>query len=124
MMEGFKKIAQTGGTYVVATFYNPATNEVKSKCVRDYDYADGSRDDDELYFMEIDEEARVAYLHSQGIILVGDMAKVVKGRTIEHGFTGKVIDKREYRDKFGRFVADYIFFADGRKINVANCVLV
>jgi len=124
MMDGFKKVAQTGGSYVVATFYNPDTNEVKTKCVRDYDYADCSRDDDELYNMPIDEDAKVAYCHSLGVILVGDMARVVKGRTIEHGFVGEVIDKRDYKDRYGRFVAEYIYFNDGRKININNCELV
>lgn len=121
--EGFKKIAQSGGSYVVATFYNPLTKEVKTECVRDYDYGDCSRDNDELYFMEIDEAALIAYQHDLGIILVGDFAEVVKGRTIEHGFIGKVIAKKEYKDRYGRFLADYIYFEDGRKINVDNCKL-
>lgn len=58
MENGFYKVAQTGGTYVVATFYNPETGDMKSKCVRDYDYSDCSRDDDELYYMEINEDVR------------------------------------------------------------------
>ena len=122
--EGFYKVEQHGGTFIVAEFYNPDTRELESKCVRDYDYADCSRDDDELYYMDINEEVKRICLHDNGQILVGDMAKVVKGKTIEHGYIGRVVNKREYKDRYGRWVADYIYFEDGRKINVANCVLV
>lgn len=121
--KGFYKIAQSGGSYVVATFYNLDTKEVKTNGVRDYDYSDCSRDDDELYYMPINEDVKRVYLHDNGCILVGDMAKVVKGRTIEHGYIGKVVNRREYTDKYGRWLADYIYFEDGRKINVANCIL-
>ena len=48
-MEGFFKVKQSGGSYVVAVFYNPYTGETRSECVRDYDYGDCSRDNDELY---------------------------------------------------------------------------
>lgn len=122
--KGFYKIGQDGGTYVVAHFYNPTTKEFISKCVRDYDYSDCSRDDDELYYMPINEQVKTIYLHDNGCILVGDMAKVVKGRTIEHGYIGKVVKKKEYTDRYGRWIADYIYFEDGKKINIANCILV
>lgn len=56
--KGFYKVAQNGGCYISATFYNPDTKEVVSCCVRDYDYADCSRDNDELYYIEIDEEVK------------------------------------------------------------------
>lgn len=124
MENKFYKIGQSGGCYVVASFYNPVTKEFKTQCVRDYDYSDCSRDNDELYYMPINDEARIAYAHDNGRILVGDYARVIKGRTIEHGFVGKVIDRREYTDKFGRWLADYLYFEDGRKINVHNCELV
>lgn len=119
----FKKIMQTGGTYVVATFYDPETKETMTKCVRDYDYSDCSRDDDELYYMPIDDEALRMYRHDNGIISIGDTVKVVKGRTIEHGFIGKVTNIRPCTDKYGRWLADYVYFDDGRKININNCVL-
>ena len=54
-MDGFFKVAENGGTYVTGVFYNPTTGEVKHELLRDYDYADGSRDNDELYYMPIDE---------------------------------------------------------------------
>jgi len=120
----FYKVSHEGGTFVTATFYNPVTNEVNSCCVRDYDYADGSHDNDELYYMEINEEARRAFLHSRGIILEGDTVRVVKGRTIEHGFIGTVRKICDFNDRYGRWVATYAYFVEGGKINVANCELV
>jgi hypothetical protein len=123
MENKYYKINQEGGSYIVATFYNPVTKKSKTECVRDYDYGDCSRDNDELYYMEINEEVRKIYLHDHGVILEGDYARVVKGRTIEHGFVGKVVAKKEYKDRYGRWIADYIYFDDGRKINIKNCEL-
>ena len=120
----FYKVSHEGGMFVTGTFYNPVTKEEKEEVLRDYDYADGSRDNDELYYMDIDEEARKAWKHHHGAILIGDKAKVVKGRTIEHGFIGTVKDKKRYTDRYGRFLAWYLYFTDGRKINEANCRLV
>ena len=84
-MEGFFKVKQSGGSYVVAVFYNPYTGETRSECVRDYDYGDCSRDNDELYNMPIDEEVRSLWLHSQGQILAGDTVEVFKGRKVPRG---------------------------------------
>lgn len=117
----FYKVNQSGGTYITATFYNPITGETKTQCVRDYDYSDCSRDNDELYYMDIDEDARTEYLHSLGVILVGDVIEVIKGRTIPHGYIGTVVNKRDYKDRYGRYIATYIYFEDGQKINVDNC---
>ena len=49
----FYKVRQEGGSYVVATLYNPITKESKTICVRDYDYFDCSRDNDKIYYMDI-----------------------------------------------------------------------
>ena len=123
MEKGFYKIGQTGGSYVVASFYNPETKELKTKCVRDYEYADCSRDDDELYYMPINEEVKRIYAHDNGRILVGDKARVVNGRTLEHGFVGTVKAIKPYKDRYGRWLADYIYFEEGGKINIDNCEL-
>ena len=120
----FYKVAQEGGSYVIGYFFNPITGEGKTCCVRDYDYDDCSRDNDELYYMPIDQEVRKIWLHNGGNILEGDRARVVKGRTIEHGFIGTVEKIKDYYDKYHRYVATYIYFDDGRKINMANCELV
>ena len=123
MENRFYKVGQDGGTYVVATLYNPITDETKTQRVRDYDYADGSRDDDELYDMPIDEEVRRIWLHRNGLILVGDTIKVVKGRKIPHGTVGKVVDKKPWRDNYGRTRAIYLYLDNGDKVNEDNCIL-
>jgi len=120
----FYKVSHTGGTYVTGMFFNPITGEEKCELLRDYDYSDCSRDNDELYYMPIDEDIRTIWLHSRGVILVGDSVRVVKGRTIEKGFIGTVKTIKKYTDRYGRWIADYVYFTDGRKINKANCELV
>ena len=121
--DGFYKVEESGGTYVSGTFYNPETGEERHSCLRDYDYADCSRDNDDLYYMPIDEDVRRVWLHSKGIILEGDIAEVVKGRTLEHGFCGTVKSIKDYKDRYGRWVATYLYFEEGGKINIDNCVL-
>ena len=124
MENKFYKVAEEGGTFVTGEFYNPITGEHKHEVLRDYDYADCSRDNDELYYMPIDEEVRHIWLNSRGIICKGDRVQVIKGRTIPHGTTAQVKDKRDYTDKYGRWIATYLYFEDGRKINEANCELI
>lgn len=121
--DGFYKVLQVGSSYISATFYNPITHEEYTKCVRDYEYADCSRDNDELYYMPICETAQRLWMHHHGVILTGDIVKVIKGRTIEHGYIGKVVCIRDYRDRFGRWIAKYVYFEDGRKINIDNVEL-
>ena len=123
-LKGFKKVSQSGGSYVQATFYNMDSKDEFTMCVRDYDYSDGSRDDDELYYMEIDEEARVDWLHKHGQILKGDQVKVIKGRKVKVGTIAKVVGKREIKDQYGRWVADYVILDNGQQTNVTNCVRV
>ena len=98
--EGFYKVSQSGGTYVTATFFNPCTLEEYSKCVRDYDYADCSRDDDELYYMDIDKNAERAWKHHNGEILWGDEVKVVKGRKVP---IGTIANDAELRDRMKEY---------------------
>ena len=121
--EGFYKVEQHGGSYVSAVFFNPVTKEEYSVCVRDYDYADCSRDDDELYYMDINQDVEKEWRHHNGEILVGDKVVVVKGRKIPHGTTGTVKYIRPYYDCYNRWVADYAYFAEGGKTNIQNCVL-
>ena len=121
--EGFYKVEQHGGFYVSAVFFNPVTKEEYSVCVRDYDYMDCSRDDDELYYMDINQDVEKVWKHHNGEILVGDKVVVVKGRKIPHGTVGTVKYIRPYYDCYHRWVADYAYFAEGGKTNVQNCVL-
>lgn len=123
-LTGYKKVAENGGTFVTATFFNPETGDVVTGCVRDYDYADGSRDIDELYHMGIDEEARRAWLHTKGIILAGDTIEVIKGRKVKVGTVAVVTKTREIKDRYGRWVADYVVLDNGEQTNIDNCRLV
>lgn len=124
MEDKFYKVNQTGGGYVVALFFNPVTKETYTKCVRDYDYEDGSRDNDELYYMPIDAEVAEIYRKHIGIIAAGDTVEVVKGRKIPHGTIAKVVRVYDWRDCYGRVQATYAVFEDGRKTSVYNCRIV
>ena len=122
--EGWKKIGQEGGTYIIATFWREDTDETISTCVRDYDYADCSRDNNELYYMDIDTEAwdRYARKHMNGIFK-GDIVEIYKGRK-SLGTRGKVVDKYQYRDRYGRFVAMYLVLDNGIRVQQQNCKVV
>lgn len=124
MENKFYKISHEGGTFVVGTFFNPITKEVKTEVLRDYDYADCSRDNDELYYMPINEQAKRMYLHLNGVILVGDTVEVVKGRKMPIGYVGVVKAIYPYRDCYGRIRTQYLYFEDGQKTNVDNCKLI
>lgn len=117
----FYKVKQEGGTFIVATFFNPITKEVKTECVRDYDYADGSRDNDELYYMPIDEMVeRIFKRDILGLIQIGDRVEVVKGRKLPIGTIGTVAKVYDWRDRYGRKQATYAVLEDGQKTNVNN----
>jgi len=117
----FYKIGQEGGTFVVGYWWNPVSGERKSCCVRDYDYEDGSRDRDDLYYEPIDREVSKLFERKVlGRVFEGDLVEVVKGRTIEHGFVGRVKKVYPFKDRYGRVFADYVYFEDGRKINMDN----
>lgn len=120
---GMKKVVQNGGTYVTAIFYNPLTMEYCEKCVRDYDYSDGSRDNDELYHMPIDEAAHRDWCHAWGAILVGDTVVVVRGRKVPHGTVGKVVSIKDWKDCYGRVQNTYVYFEDGTRTSIWNCEL-
>ena len=122
--DGYYKVNQDGGTFVTATFYNPETKEEYIECVRDYDYSDCSRDNDDLYYMDIDENARRAWLHNHGTILVNDVVRVFKGRKVPIGTIARVIDKRPYKDRYGRIQTVYAYLDNGMKTSIDNCVLV
>ena len=124
MENRFYKVTHEGGTLVTGMFFNPVTKEEDYRVLRDYEYEDCSRDNDEWYKMPIDEEAFREWKHHHGEILQGDKAKVIKGRTIEHGFIDTVKNIHKLKDKYGRYIATYIYFNDGRKINIKNCELV
>ena len=120
----FYKVNQTGGSYVVALFVNPVTWKSYTVCVRDYDYSDCSRDNDELYHMPIDEEAADAWRKHIGIVEAGDTVKVVKGRKVPLGTVAKVTRVYDYKDRYGRVVAVYAVLDNGQKTSVYNCEII
>ena len=124
LANGYYKVNQHGGTFVVATFFNPDTGDVQTVVARDYDYDDKSRDNDWAYYMDIDQNARRIWLHANGYILEGDTVEVVKGRKIPVGTVAVVRKIYDWCDKYGRVQAVYALFEDGRKTNVENCRLV
>ena len=123
MKPGFYKVDQRGGSYVVAVIYNPVTGESEERRVRDYEYSDCSRDDDELYYTPIDHNARRLWLRSMGVIQQGDTVEVIRGRKVRVGTVGEVAAVKPVHDRYGRWVADYVYFADGQRTNVTNCRL-
>lgn len=124
MENKFYKVGQAGGTFVVAYFFNPVTKETDSCCVRDYDYNDCSRDNDELYYMPINKEAAEMYRKFLGIVGAGDIVRVVKGRKVPIGTIAKVARTFDYKDKYGRVITTYAVFEDGRKTSVDNLEIV
>ena len=123
-LDGFKKIRQNGGTYVTATFWNEITGEVKTLCVRDYDYDDCSRDIDELYYMPVDEEAEKKHGHTIGCLYAGDTVEVFKGRKVPVGTIAEIEKIYAVKDRYGRWVADYALLSNGMRTNIDNCRLV
>ena len=121
MENKFYKVAQSGGSFVVATLFNPITYEADSVVVRDYEYGDCSRDNDEVYDMPIDKEVWKIWQHHLGHIVPGDTVEVVKGRKIPIGYTGKVKQIKPIYDRYDRWVADYVYFEEyGKKTNITN----
>ena len=126
MKKGFYKVDETGMSLTIATFYNPETKEEFTKMVWDMDDDRLLWDEEiqEMRYMRINEEARRKWLHEAGNILEGDVAKVVKGRKLPIGKTGRVKKIVPYYDKYKRWICDYIYFTDGTKTNIKNCILV
>lgn len=119
---GFYKVAEDGYSFISDIFYNPLTRESHIINVRDYDYSDRSRDIDELYYMDINEEVRKVYLHVEmDAILVGDTVKVIKGCKLPIGTIGIVREIKPYYDKYHRWVCDYVYFENGLRTNIGNC---
>lgn len=117
----FYKVSQSGGSYVVGTFFNPVTKEEKTETLRDYDYCDCSRDNEALYVMPINEEAKKLWMRFNGILTEGDTVKVVKGRKVRIGTVAVVVKIRPVYDRYGRWVADYAVLSTGEQTSISNC---
>lgn len=122
--DGFYKVAQEGATFVLVTLFNPETCEERHEVARDYDFFDRSRDNDELYYLEINKDIERIWRHRNGEILINDTVFVIKGRKVPVGTVAKVIDKKPYKDRYGRLQAIYLYLDNGQKTNIDNCILV
>lgn len=122
---GFAKIGQdTGGTLICATFYNVETKECFSEVVRDYDYSDCSRDNDQLYRMPIDKDALRRYNVDNNIVFEGATVIVVKGRKVPIGTVAKVEKIAPWYDRYGRIGTTYAYLDNGMRTNIHNCEVI
>lgn len=119
---GYGKIGQDYGDVIVATFYNPNTEDLKSVIVFDIDRP--YMDKPELSHMSIDDALLRVYNRKRGIIQEGDTVVVYKGRKIPVGTVAVVKELRPWHDRYGHWKCTYAVFTDGRKTNVENCRLV
>ena len=120
----FYKVAQDGGIYITATFYNPDTEEYFTTCVRDYDYADCSRDKDELYYKSINEEVTKEFYHHFGKLYEGDTVEIYKGRKLPIGAVKTIARFYDYKDCYGRVQTTYVVFTDNTKTSITNIKLI
>lgn len=119
-LAGYRKVLHEGGTFVFGGFYNPETKDFTTRCIRDYDYSDCSRDDDDLYYMEIDEEAVRKMKHDQGFILEGDLVVVYKGRNVRIGTIGYIREIKPWKDKYGRTQSYKVTLSGGERTYLHN----
>ena len=123
--KGFYKVNEDNGGVCVGTFWNPETKESFSKITWDIDrpYINDDEEIEILRYLPINKEVRSAWLHYNGIIQINDVVEVVKGRKVPIGTIAKVIDKKPYKDRYGRTQAIYLYFDNGMRTNENNCVL-
>ena len=124
--KGFYKVAENNGGVCTGVFFNPETLETFSKITWDIDrpYINDDEEIEILRYLPINENIRKIYLHHIGRILEGDKVEVFKGRKIPVGYQNIVKEIKPFYDKYGRWQANYIYFADGQRTNYDNCRLV
>lgn len=127
LLQGFYKIRHNGGTFVTGLFFNPFTLETGTKVLRDYDYSDGSRDNDSLYYMPINYEVEKIFAHLLGWLFKGDLVEVFKGRKVPKGTTGTITGFRYWKDCYGRIQTTYALIhtstGEDVKTSITNCRL-
>lgn len=129
-LEGFKKIGEDYRYSLKTVYlYNTDTKEYKSITVDDteYSYGDGminrhfNLDELEaLRHMDIDIEAVKQYNKDNNIIDIGSVIEVVKGRKYSKGTVGTVTKIIAYKDRYNRYITDYLFTDTGMKIDIRN----
>lgn len=123
--DGWRKISEDGSSLITSILFNILTGESVSVVTRDYDreWCNDAEASD-WYDVAIDHDARRAYCRKNMIITDGSRVLVVKGRKIEPGYAGVVDRIRKVRDRYGRWVANYVVFTDGKETNIDNCILI
>lgn len=120
---GYFKVASTGYSYVTTIVFNPFTLEVKSGVT--YDADDPRNENEELANVRSWDDATKLYNHYKGIIQVGDLVAINRGRKYK-GETKRVVKEFTYKidGTYGHGDIDYLVFEDGTKVAKHNCDLV
>lgn len=120
---GFSRVATRGYSYCTATFFNPFTLEVFEATTYDADdYRNENHDVDCIGYCD---EAIRLYEHYKGIIKVGDLVLIAKGRKFK-GETKRVVKEFTYvvEGTYGHGDVEYLVFDDGTKVAKHNCELI
>lgn len=129
----FKKVSlEVAGGFVMVTLFNADTKEVKKITVDDYEYQSniqyqiakeqGYTTEElwELRVAEVDAEAVNEYLNFLGVVRVGSIVEVFKGRKIAKGTISKVVNIYDWKDSYGRTQTTYAVLETGEKTNINN----
>lgn len=121
----FYRVSSTGGSYDVATFFNPITKEEFSRCIYDYDDVRVEQAEAEYREIPFSEKVRRIWLHHKGIIQVGDLVKINRGRKFK-GEQKRVVKEFVYKvnGTYGWGDVTYLVFEDGTKVAKYNCDLI
>lgn len=137
-LKGFAKIdVRVAGGFVKVILFNRTTKQTMEITVDDLEYGRDIKIEyakqygctvaelEELHYnIAINEAAYKEYLHHIGIIHVGDMVEVYKGRKVAKGTISKVTNIYDYKDQYGRTQTTYAVLETGEKTNINNCRLV
>lgn len=132
-LKGYKKIHESYGSLRKVTMYNTTTRD--KKCIitddMEYEYQGGHTSTEytgielkKLWDMHIDEDALLQYKKDNGIMHIGAKIEVIKGRKYPRGTTGTVIKLYDYKDKYGRFIAEYCITDNNLKVDTKNVQII
>ena len=125
--QGYYKVNEYGNSYVTATFFNPITKEHYNVTIYDYDDDRVRIFAGEHYDVQINQDVRKAWLHFVGVIQIGDLVQINRGRKfkgeqkrVARTFTYHIdgMYSRSYSE------VEYLVFEDGTKVAEHNCELV